>query len=62
MKNGVVIKNKAYLVAQEHIHVEGIDFNEIFTLVTRLESIRMFISIACTLNLKLHHINMKSVF
>ena len=37
-ENGVIIRNKARLVAQELKQIEGIDFDETFTPVARLES------------------------
>lgn len=39
--------NKARVVAKGYAQVKGIDFEETFALVARLESIRMLMSIAC---------------
>ena len=44
---GTIVRNKARLVAQGYTQVEGIDFDETFAPVTRLESIRLLLSIAC---------------
>ncbi|GKG01552.1 copia protein, partial [Tanacetum coccineum] len=38
-ERGVVIRNKARLVAQAHRQEEGIDYDEIFALVARIEAI-----------------------
>ena len=52
-EDGEIIKNKSRLVAQGYTQVEGVDFNESFAHVARLESIRILMSIACTMNFKL---------
>jgi len=44
--HGTTIRNKARLVAQGYSQVEGLDFDETFAPVTRLESIRMFLDYA----------------
>ena len=44
-----VIRNKARLVAQEYTQVEGIDFDETFAPVAKLESIKLLLAIACFL-------------
>ncbi|GKC97049.1 retrovirus-related pol polyprotein from transposon TNT 1-94 [Tanacetum coccineum] len=41
-ENGIVIKNKARLVAQGYNQQEGIDYEETFTPIARLEAIRIF--------------------
>ena len=45
-KEGEVIRNKSRLVAQGYTQVEGVDFDESFAPVARLESIRILMSIA----------------
>ena len=49
---GTVIRNKSRLVAQGYTQVEGIDFDETFALVARLESIKILLTIASHLNFK----------
>ena len=51
-KDGEVVWNKSRLVAQGYTQVEGIDFDESFALVARLESIWILLSIACIMNYK----------
>lgn len=41
-KNSTVVRNKARLVAQGYTQVEGVDFDETFAPVARLESIRIY--------------------
>nr|GEY94872.1 hypothetical protein [Tanacetum cinerariifolium] len=43
---GIVIKNKARLVAQGNTQEEGIDYDEVFTPVSRIEAIRLFLAYA----------------
>ncbi|GJS51737.1 putative ribonuclease H-like domain-containing protein [Tanacetum coccineum] len=45
-ERGVVVRNKARLVAQGHRQEEGIDYDEVFAPVARLEAIRIFLAFA----------------
>ena len=49
-------------MAQGYTQVEGIDFDETFAAVARLESIRLLLAIACFLNIKLFQMDVKSAF
>ena len=53
---------KARLVAQGYTQIEGIDFDETFVPVTRIESIRLLLAVACILNVKLYQMDVKSAF
>ena len=53
-EHGIVIRNKSKLVAQGYTQVEGIDFDETFALVVRLESIQILLAIASHLNFQLY--------
>ena len=46
-QNGIVVRNKARLVAQGYTQVEGLDFREIYAPVARLEAIRILLAYAC---------------
>lgn len=61
-ENGIVVRNKARLVAQGYTQVEGIDFDDTFAPMAILESIRILLSIACHLNFKLYQMDVKSAF
>mgnify|MGYP003703428811 CR=1 FL=1 len=50
-ETGTIIRNKARLVAQGYNQEEGIDFDETFALVARLEAIRMLLAFTCYLHL-----------
>jgi hypothetical protein len=58
--NGIVIHNKARLMAQCFSQVEGIDFGETFAPVARLESIRILLAYASHYNFKLQQMDVKS--
>nr|GEU99169.1 hypothetical protein [Tanacetum cinerariifolium] len=45
-ERGIVIRNKARLVAQRHTQEEGIDYEEVFAPVARIEAIRLFLAYA----------------
>ena len=49
-------------MAQGYTQVEGVDFDELFATVARLESIRILLSIACIMDFKLYQMDVKSAF
>nr|GEV24723.1 retrovirus-related Pol polyprotein from transposon TNT 1-94 [Tanacetum cinerariifolium] len=59
-ENGVISKNKARLVAQGYDQQEGIDFDETYAPVARLESIRILLAYACANDFKLFQMDVKS--
>ncbi|GKC48969.1 copia protein [Tanacetum coccineum] len=61
-KLGGVLKNKACLVARGYYQEEGIDFEESFALVARLEAICIFIAFAAHMNMIVYQIDVKTVF
>ena len=61
-QDGIVVRNKARLVAQDYTQVEGIDFGETYALVVRFEVIRILLAYACAHNIKLYQMDVKSVF
>ncbi|GJS97686.1 retrovirus-related pol polyprotein from transposon TNT 1-94 [Tanacetum coccineum] len=61
-ENGVVSRNKARLVAQGYNQQEGIDYDETYAPVARLESIRILLAYAYALDFKLFQMNVKSAF
>ncbi|GJU72820.1 retrovirus-related pol polyprotein from transposon TNT 1-94 [Tanacetum coccineum] len=61
-ENGIVSKNKAKLVAQGYNQQEGIDYDETYAPVARLESIRILLAYACALDFKLFQMDVKSAF
>ncbi|GKA98331.1 retrovirus-related pol polyprotein from transposon TNT 1-94 [Tanacetum coccineum] len=61
-ENDIVSRNKARLVAQGYNQQEGIDYDETYALVARLESIRILLAYACALDFKLFQMDVKSAF
>nr|GEZ78127.1 retrovirus-related Pol polyprotein from transposon TNT 1-94 [Tanacetum cinerariifolium] len=61
-EEGVVTKNKARLVAKGYRKEEGIDYNETFAPIGRLEAIRIFLAYASYMGFIVYPIDMKSAF
>ena len=61
-ESGTVIKNKARLVAKGYNQQEGIDYEETFAPVARMEAIRIFLAYATYMNLKVYQMDVKSAF
>ncbi|GJW79798.1 retrovirus-related pol polyprotein from transposon TNT 1-94 [Tanacetum coccineum] len=61
-ENGIVTRNKARLVAQGYNQQEGINYDETYAPVARLESIRILLAYACALDFKLYQMDVKSAF
>ncbi|KAJ0836902.1 putative RNA-directed DNA polymerase [Helianthus annuus] len=59
---GVVIRNKARLVVQGFRQIEGIDYNEVYAPVARLEAIRIFLAYASFKGFKVYQMDVKSAF
>jgi hypothetical protein len=61
-EDGIVVKNKSRLVAQGYTQVEGLDFDETFASVARLEAISILLAYAYSRNIKLYQMDVKSAF
>ena len=61
-ENGLVVRNKARLVAQGYTQVEGIDFDETFAPVARLEAIRILLAYANHHDIILYQMDVKRAF
>lgn len=58
-EDGQIIRNKARLVCKGYSQIEGIDFEETFALVARMEAIRMFLAFACSKGFKVYQMDVK---
>ncbi|GJS25276.1 retrovirus-related pol polyprotein from transposon TNT 1-94 [Tanacetum coccineum] len=61
-ENGIVSRNEARLVAQGYNQQEGIDYDETYALVARLESIRILLAYTYALDFNLFQMNVKNAF
>ncbi|GJZ85646.1 putative ribonuclease H-like domain-containing protein [Tanacetum coccineum] len=61
-KRGIVIKNKARLVAQGYTQEEGIDYDEVFAPVARIEAIMLFLAYASFKDFVVYQMDIKSAF
>nr|GFB53906.1 copia protein [Tanacetum cinerariifolium] len=61
-KSGMVVRNKARLVAQGHTQEEGIDYEEVFAPVARIEAIRLFLAYASFMGFMVYQMDVKSAF
>nr|GEU48481.1 retrovirus-related Pol polyprotein from transposon TNT 1-94 [Tanacetum cinerariifolium] len=61
-KRGIVIKNKARLVAQGYTQEKGIDYDEVFAPVARIKVIRLFLAYASFMGFMVYQMDAKSAF
>ncbi|GJY24942.1 putative ribonuclease H-like domain-containing protein [Tanacetum coccineum] len=59
---GIMIRNKARLVAQCYTQEEGINYDEVFSLVARIKAIRLFLAYASFKDFVVYQIDLKSAF
>ena len=59
---GQITRNKVRLVVQGYNQEEGIDYDETFTPMARMEAIRMLIAFAAHMEFKLYQMDVKSAF
>nr|GEY53536.1 putative ribonuclease H-like domain-containing protein [Tanacetum cinerariifolium] len=61
-ERGIVIRNKARLVAQGHTQEEGIGYDEVFVPVARIKAIRLFLAYASFMGFTVYQMDVKSAF
>nr|GFA36970.1 putative ribonuclease H-like domain-containing protein [Tanacetum cinerariifolium] len=61
-ERGILVRNKAQLVAQRHTQEEGINYEEVFALVARIEAIRLFLAYASFMGFMVYQVDVKSDF
>ena len=59
---GKIIKYKACLVAKDYVQRHGVDYEEVFAPVTRLETVRLLLALAAKNSWEVHHLDVKSSF
>ncbi|GKA90472.1 putative ribonuclease H-like domain-containing protein [Tanacetum coccineum] len=61
-KRGIIVRNKARLVAQGYTQEEGIDYDEVFAPVARIEAIRLFLAYVSFMGFIVYQMDVKSAF
>ncbi|GJX56042.1 putative ribonuclease H-like domain-containing protein [Tanacetum coccineum] len=61
-KRGIVVRNKARLVAQGYTQEEGINYDKVFAPVARIEAIRLFLTYASFMGFIVYQMDVKSAF
>nr|GEX31260.1 hypothetical protein [Tanacetum cinerariifolium] len=61
-QKGIIVRNKSRLVAQRHRQEEGIDYDEVFAHVARIEAIRLFLAYESFMDFTVYQMNVKSAF
>ncbi|KAG7582977.1 Zinc finger CCHC-type [Arabidopsis suecica] len=60
--DGSISKHKARLVAKGYVQKHGIDFEDVFAPVARIETIRLLISLSASKGWEIHHLDVKTAF
>jgi hypothetical protein len=61
-ESGAVVKHKARLVVKGYAQRKGIDYDEVFAPVARLDTVRLLIALAADKGWEMHHLDVKSAF
>nr|GEX25592.1 hypothetical protein [Tanacetum cinerariifolium] len=61
-ERGIIVRNKTRLVAQGYTQEEGIDYDEVFASVARIEAIRLFLAYASLIGFIVYQMDLKSAF
>ncbi|GJS16133.1 putative ribonuclease H-like domain-containing protein [Tanacetum coccineum] len=61
-ERGIVVRNKARLVAQGHTQEDGIDYDEVYAPVARIEAIRLFLAYASFMDFIVYQMDVKNAF
>ena len=60
--DGNIVKHKARLVAKGYAQRQGVDFDEVFAPVARLETVRLLLAVAAQRRWSVHHMDVRSAF
>ncbi|GJV90490.1 putative ribonuclease H-like domain-containing protein [Tanacetum coccineum] len=61
-ERGIMIRNKARLVAQGYTQEKGIDYDEVFTTIVRIKAIKVFLAYASFNDFMVYQMDVKSIF
>ena len=59
---GAIVKYKARLVVKGYVQRQGVDYEEIFAPVARIETMRVLLALAAQEDWKVYHMDVKSAF
>jgi len=59
---GAIVKHKAHLITLGFVQCEGIDFEEVFAPVARMESVHLLLALAAAKDWRVHHLDIKLAF
>jgi hypothetical protein len=59
---GKIVKHKERLVAKGYAQVQGVDFDEVFAPIARIETVRVLLALAAQGGWEVHHMDVKSAF
>lgn len=60
--SGKILKHKARLVAKGYVQQHGVDYDEVFAPVARMETVRLLVAMAAQEGWEIHHMDVKSAF
>lgn len=60
--NGKILKYKVRIVAKGYVQKQGVDYDEVFAPVARIETIRVILALAGSSGWRVHHLDVKSAF
>ena len=61
-EQGQVIRNKVIIVCKGYSQIEGLDYDETFSPVARMEEIKMFLAFACCHDFRVYQMDVKFAF
>jgi hypothetical protein len=61
-ESGAMMKNKVWLVAKGYVQQLSIDFEEVYALVARMESVCLILALVANEGWEVHHMDVKIVF
>lgn len=59
---GEIIKHKARLVAKGYVQKKGIDFDEVFAPIARIDTVKLILALAANRGWKIHNLDVKTAF
>lgn len=60
--NGNIVKHKARIVAKGYVQKQGVDLDEVYAPVTRIEIIRLLLALSAKENWQVRHLDVKTAF